>query len=89
MSSQEVAKKESGGLVSGTSNVLKSTTESVASAAASLSGAFAGSLHAGANASSRKVTTHTYGGEQMSKSEADRQYEERIEDEYAKREGGA
>ena len=89
MSSKEVAQKQSGEVGQAASDSFKTVTETVSSAGASLAGAFSGSLSAGANASSRKTTTTTSGGQQLSKLEADQQYQERIEDEYAKREGGA
>ncbi len=63
----------------------------MSSAAATLSGAVSGAVSGGVNVgvkstetSSRSVTR----GE-PNKEEADRLYAERIEDEYAKREGGA
>lgn len=89
MSSKEVAQKESGTVGQAASDTFKTVTETASSASASLAGAFSGSLSAGAHASNKKTTTTTSGGQQLSKAEADRRYEERIEDEYAKREGGA
>jgi hypothetical protein len=72
---------------------MKQTTETVSSIGASLGGAFsfAGAGHAGAS-SYKKTTSTTSGeesGQQLSKAQTDLLYEERMEDEYAKREGGA
>lgn len=89
MSSKEVAQKQSGGVGQATSDTLKTVTETASSAGASLAGAFSGSLSAGAHTSNKKSTTTTSEGTQLSKAQADQQYEERIEEEYAKREGGA
>jgi hypothetical protein len=89
MSSKEVAQKESSSVGQAASDSFKTVTETASSAGASLAGAFSGSLSAGTSASSKKTTTTTSSGQQLSKAEADRLYEERIEDEYAKREGGA
>jgi len=89
MSSKEVAQKESGTVGQAANDTMKTVTETASSAGASLAGAFSGSLSAGTHASSKKTTTTTSGGQRLNKVEADRQYEERIEDEYAKREGGA
>ena len=89
MASKEVAQKESGGIGQAASDTFRTVTETASSAGASLAGAFSGSLSAGAHASSKKTTTTTTSGQQMSKAQADKLYEERIEDEYAKREGGA
>jgi hypothetical protein len=52
-------------------------------------GAFSGALSVGGQASSKRTTTTISGGSQISQAQADRLYLERIEDEYAKREGGA
>lgn len=89
MSSQEVTQKQSGGLASTASDAVKTTQETVSSAAAGISGAFSGSLSAGAHSSTKKTTTTSSGGTTVSKQEADQLYQERIEEEYAKREGGA
>lgn len=89
MSSKEVAQKESGGVGQAASDSFKSVTETASSAGASLAGAFSGSLSGGAHASNKKTTTTTSSGQQLSKTEADQLYQERIEEEYAKREGGA
>lgn len=91
MASKEVSKKESGEVDQSSSSAYQKTTEAVSSAAASLGGAFnfSGGVSANAGSYNKKTTTTTVGGEQLSKSEADKLYEERIEDEYAKREGGA
>jgi hypothetical protein len=89
MSSQEIQQKQSGGVAQTASDAIKTTQETVTSAAAGLSGAFSGSLSAGAHTSSKKTTTTSSGGQTISKQEADQLYQERIEDEYAKREGGA
>ncbi len=88
-SNQQLSTKQSSDVSSGTSDVYKSTTETVSSIGASLAGAFSGSLSAGGQASNKRTTTTTSGGSQMSKAQADQLYEENIEDEYAKREGGA
>lgn len=87
--SQEVTQKQSSGLTSTASDALKTTQETVTSAGASVAGAFSGSLSAGAHSSSKKTTTTSSGGQTTSTQEADQLYQERIEDEYAKREGGA
>lgn len=91
MSSQQVSQKQSQEADKSQSSAYQSTKETVSSVAANLSGAFNISGGASANAGSyNKTTTTTSGGDQkLSKEEADRLYEERIEDEYAKREGGA
>jgi hypothetical protein len=88
-SNQQLSTKQSSEVSSAASDAYKTTTESVSSIGASLCGAFSGSLSAGGHASSRRTTTTTSGGSQMSQALADQQYAERIEDEYAKREGGA
>ena len=87
MSSKEVAQKESGTVANTASSAMKTTTETVSSAGASLSSAFSfsGGLNAGAYSSSKKTTETSSGGQQLSKQEADQLYEERIEEEYAKR----
>jgi len=87
MSSNQVVQKGESDIGSTTSEVFRKTTETVASATASIPKAIDGSLQAGAHASSK--TSDTSGDQPLSKAEADRLYEERIEDEYAKREGGA
>jgi hypothetical protein len=91
---QQVAKQDSSSAVANTaSSAVRKTTESVYSVGANVGGAFsfAGGAHAGA--SSYKRTTTTSSGDQseqqLSKAQADQLYEERMEDEYAKREGGA
>ena len=91
MSSQQVTKQESSGGVTNTaSDAIKTTQETVSSAAANLSGAFSGSFGASAGAhSSKKTTTTTSGSQQMSKDEAAKLYEENIDTEMQKREGGA
>lgn len=71
---------------------MKQTTETVSSVGASLGGAFSFSGAGHAGASSYKKTTTSSGeesGQQLSKAQTDQLYEERMEDEYAKREGGA
>jgi len=90
-SNQQVSNKQSSSsdASSAVSDAYKTTTESVSSVGAGLAGAFSGSLNAGGQASSKKTTTTTSGSNQMSQAQADQQYEENIEDEYAKREGGA
>jgi hypothetical protein len=87
--SGEVAQKQSSGVGQAASDTVKTVTETASSAGASLTGAFSGSLSAGAHSSNKKTTTTSSSGSQISKKEADQLYEERIEDEYAKREGGA
>ena len=89
MAHQELASKQSSNKSSSDSGLVSKTTESVSNAAASIGGAFSGSVSAGTNASSKSTTTETHGGSQMTKEQADKLYEERMEDEYAKREGGA
>lgn len=91
MSSQQVTQKQAQEVDKSQSSAFQTTKETVSSVAANLSGAFNVSGGASANAGSySKTTTTTNGGEQkLSKEEADRLYEERMEDEYAKREGGA
>lgn len=91
MSSQQVTQKQSQEADKSQSSAYQTTKETVSSVAANLNGAFNISGGASANAGSySKTTTATNGGEQkLSKEEADRLYEERMEDEYAKREGGA
>ena len=86
---QEVAQtgsNKSSDVTSTVSNATQKTTETVSSVSAGLGGQFSGAFNLGGSANSRSVT-HESGG--LSKSEADKLYEERIEDEYAKREGGA
>ena len=87
MSSKQVAQKESGGVADTASSAMKTTSETVSSTAANLSGAFnfSGGVNAGAH-SYKKTTTQSSGSDQqLSRQEADRQYEEKMEDEYAKR----
>ncbi|RMZ78485.1 hypothetical protein DV737_g3875, partial [Chaetothyriales sp. CBS 132003] len=81
MSSKDGAQNQAGSLANTASSAFKTTTGTVSSAAANLSGA-------GADAFS-KTTDLQADGQQLSKEEADKLYEERIEEEYAKREGGA
>lgn len=90
-SSQQVSEKGSQETDYSQSSAYQTTKETVSSVAANLSGAFNISGGASANAGSyHKTTTTTNGSDkQLSKEEADRLYEERMEDEYAKREGGA
>ena len=88
-SNQQVSTKQSSDASSTASDAYKSTSETVSSVGANLAGAFSGSLSAGGQASSKKTTTTTTGASQMSKAQADQQYIDNIEDEYAKREGGA
>lgn len=72
---------------------MKQTTETVSSVGASLGGAFSfsGAGHAGASSYKRTATTSSgeESGQQLGKAQTDQLYEERMEDEYAKREGGA
>jgi uncharacterized protein YjdB len=88
MAAYQVTTNQSSSLTNPGYDVVTKTTETVTSTTAGLSGAFAGSLSVGGSASSKTIT-ETSSGSQMSKAEADKLYEERIEDEYAKREGGA
>jgi len=93
-SQQQVSKQDTSSSVGNTaSSALKQTSETVSSVAANLGGAFSFSGGAHAGASSYKKTTTTSSGQeseqQLSKAQADQLYEERMEDEYAKREGGA
>jgi hypothetical protein len=89
MSSQELSKKQSSEVsdTNAVSSAMKTTTETVSSAAANLTGAFSfsGGLNAGAHSHKKTTTTTSSGGQQLSKQEADAQYEERMEEEYAKR----
>ena len=79
------------------SDVMTKTSEAVTSSiGASVAAAFSGGGSIGASSKKTKTTTTTErapaqqsSGGAMSKAEADRRYEENIEDEYAKREGGA
>jgi len=91
MASQEVSQKQSQEVDKSQSSAWQTTKESVSSATANLGGAFnfSGGVSANAGSYSKKTTTTTGGGQQQSKEAADKQYEERMEDEYAKREGGA
>lgn len=89
MSSQKATQQTSDNMANTASSAYKSTVETVTSAAAGLTGAFSGSLNAGAHASSKQSRTETGDLHKLSKAEADKLYEERMEDEYAKREGGA
>jgi hypothetical protein len=86
-SNQQLYKRQSSEASSLASDVYKTTTETVSSVGANLAGAFSGALSIGGSASSKRTTTTTSGG--MTKAQADQLYEENIEDEYAKREGGA
>lgn len=88
-SNQQLSTKQSSDVSSAASDIYKTTTETVSSVGVSLAGAFSGALSVGGQASSKRTTTTASGGSQMSKAQADQLYEERIEDEYAKREGGA
>ena len=91
MSSKEVSQKQSSEVDKSQSSAYQTTKETVSSVAANLSGAFnvSGGMSANAGSYSKKTTTTSNGGQELSKEEADRLYEERMEDEYAKREGGA
>ncbi|KAK5076673.1 hypothetical protein LTS08_005844 [Lithohypha guttulata] len=91
MSSQEVSKKQSQEVDNSQSGAWQTTKETVSSATASLGGAFnfSGGLNANAGTYNKKTTTSSAGGQKMSKAETDQAYEERMADEYAKREGGA
>ncbi|KAJ9662610.1 hypothetical protein H2198_001282 [Neophaeococcomyces mojaviensis] len=91
MTSHQVAQKQSSETDQSQSSAIQTTKETVSSAAANLSGAFnfSGGLSANAGAHNKKTTTTSGGGQQLSKAQADQLYEERMEDEYAKREGGA
>ena len=92
MSSQQVSKQESSGGVTNTaSDAVKTTQETVSSAAANLGGAFSGSFgaSAGAHSSKKTTTTTSSGSQQMSKEEAGKLYEENLDTEMQKREGGA
>lgn len=91
MTSKEVAQKQSQEVDKSQSSAWQTTKETVSSATANISGAFnfSGGLSANAGAYNKKTTTTSGAGQQLSKEEADRLYEERMEDEYAKREGGA
>jgi hypothetical protein len=88
-SNQQLATKQSSDVSSTASDAYKTTTETVSSVGANLAGAFSGALSVGGQASSKRTTTTTSGGNQISQAPADQQYLERMEDEYAKREGGA
>lgn len=91
MTNQELSQKQVQDVEDSESSVYKSTKETITSAAANLSGAlnFSGGLSANAGAYKKTTTSSSGGNRQLSKEEADQLYEERIEDEYAKREGGA
>jgi len=91
MTSQEVSQKQSRQVDNSQSSAWQTTKETVSSATAGVGGAFnlSGGLSANAGSYKKKTTTTNGGGQQLSKEDADRQYEERMEDEYAKREGGA
>jgi hypothetical protein len=88
-SNQQLSTKQSSDVSSTASDTYKTTTETVSSIGASLAGAFSGALSVGGHASSKRTTTTMSGGSQISQAQADQQYLERMEDEYAKREGGA
>ena len=89
MSSKEVSQKQSQDVDQ--SSAWTTTKETVSSAAANIGGAFnfSGGLSANAGAYKKKTTTTSGGGQEMSKAEAAERYEELMEDEYAKRDGGA
>ena len=91
MSSKEISQKQSQEVDKSQSSAWQSTKETVTSAAANVGGAFnfSGGLSASAGSHKKTTTTTSGGGQQLSKEQADRLYEERMEDEYAKREGGA
>lgn len=91
MSSKEVAQKQSQDVDKSQSSAWETTKETVSSTAANLGGAFnfSGGVSANAGSYKKQTTTITGKGEQLSKEQADAQYLERMEDEYAKREGGA
>jgi len=91
MTSQEVSQKQSQQVDNSQSSAWQTTKETVSSATANIGGAFnfSGGLNANAGSYKKKTTTVDGSGQELSKEEADRQYEERMEDEYAKREGGA
>lgn len=89
MSSQKSTQQNSNNAANTASSAYKSTVETVTAAAAGLTGAFSGSLNAGAHASSKQSRTETGELHKLSKAEADKLYEERMEEEYPKREGGA
>lgn len=91
MSSKEVAQKQSQEVDKSDSSAWQTTKETVSSTAANLGGAFnfSGGVSANAGSYNKTTTTSSGGGQKLSKQEADQQYEERMEDEYAKREGGA
>ena len=91
MSSKEVAQKQSSEVDKSQSSAWQTTQETVSSAAANLGGAFnfSGGVSANAGSYKKKTTTTSGGGQSLSKQEADAQYEERMEDEYETREGGA
>ncbi|KAK5945398.1 hypothetical protein PMZ80_002603 [Knufia obscura] len=91
MASQEVSQKQSQEVDNSQSGAWQTTKETISSASANIGGAFnfSGGISAGANSHNKKTTTVNGGGQQLSKQEASQQYEERMEDEYAKREGGA
>ena len=87
---QQIAKQQFSDVSASDSGVLRKATESVASVGAYVAGAFSGALSLGGSASSKRTTTTTSTrGSQLSKREADQLYSGRMEDEYAKQEGGA
>ena len=88
-STQQLSTKQSSDVSSTASDTYKTTTETVSSVGVSLAGAFSGALSVGGQASSKRITTTISGGSQISQAQADHLYLERMEDEYAKREGGA
>jgi len=91
MALQEVSQKQSQEADKSQSSAWQTTKETVSSATANVGGAFnfSGGVNANAGSYKKKTTTVSGGGQQLSKEQADQQYEERMEDEYAKREGGA
>ena len=91
MTSQELSQKQSQEVEKSQSSAWQTTKETVSSASASLGGAFnfSGGLSANAGSYNKTTTTSSGGGQKMSKQDAAQLYEESMEDEYAKREGGA
>ena len=84
--SHQKGSNQSSDITSSLSSAGQKTTETVSSAGANIGAQFSGAFSAGGQSHTKTTTTESGG---ISKSQADRQYEERIEDEYAKREGGA
>jgi len=91
MPSSEVTQKQSGEVDQSQSSALQTTKETISSTAANIGGAFnfSGGMSANAGTYNKKTTTTTGGSQHSSRAQADQEYEERMEDEYAKREGGA